>query len=46
MKKYLLGEFEEIVLLIVGVLYDEVYGVVIKDELEKCLEWKVSVGVL
>ena len=41
-----LGEFEEIVLLTVGVLYDEAYGVAIKDELEKRLERKVSVGAL
>lgn len=46
MKKYPLGEFEEIVLLTVGVLYDEAYGVVIKDEIEKRLERKVSVGAL
>ncbi len=46
MKKYSLGEFEEIVLLTVGVLYDEAYGVAIKDELEKRLKRKVSVGAL
>lgn len=46
MKKYPLGEFEEIVLLTVGVLYDEAYGVAIKDELEKRLKRNVSVGAL
>ena len=46
MKKFQLGEFEEIVLLTVGVLYDEAYGVAIKDEIEKRLERKVSVGAL
>jgi len=46
MKKYQLGEFEEIVLLTVGVLYDEAYGVAIKDEIEQRLERKVSVGAL
>lgn len=46
MKKYPLGEFEEIVLLTVGVLFNEAYGVAIKDELEKRLERKVSVGAL
>lgn len=46
MKKYPLGEFEEIVLLTVGVLYDEAYGVAIKDEIEKRLDRKVSVGAL
>ncbi len=46
MKKYQLGEFEEIVLLTVGVLYDEAYGVAIKKEIESRLERKVSVGAL
>ena len=46
MKKYQLGEFEEIVLLTVGVLYNDAYGVSIKDEIEKRLERKVSVGAL
>ena len=46
MKKYQLGEFEEIVLLTVGVLYDEAYGVAIKEEIEKRLNRKVSVGAM
>ncbi|WP_420577554.1 PadR family transcriptional regulator [Ekhidna sp.] len=46
MKKFQLGEFEEIVLLTVGVLYDEAYGVAIKEEIEKRLQRKVSVGAL
>ena len=46
MKKYQLGEFEEIVLLTVGVLYDEAYGVAIKEEIETRLKRKVSVGAL
>lgn len=46
MKKYQLGEFEEIVLLTVGVLYDEAYGVAIKQEIERRLRRKVSVGAL
>ena len=46
MKKYQLGEFEEIVLLTVGVLYDDAYGVAIKAEVEKRLQRKVSVGAL
>ena len=46
MKKYQLGEFEEIVLLTVGVLYGDAYGVAIKDEIEKRLNRKVSVGAL
>ena len=46
MKKYQLGEFEEVVLLTVGVLYDEAYGVAIKEEIERRLERSVSVGAL
>ena len=46
MKKYQLGEFEEIVLLTVGVLYGDAYGVAIKEEIEKRLQRKVSVGAL
>ena len=46
MKKYPLGEFEEIVLLTVGVLYDEAYGVAIKNAIEEQLERKVSVGAM
>ncbi len=46
MKTYALGEFEEIVLLTVGVLYDEAYGVAIKDAIEEKAHRKVSVGAL
>ena len=46
MKTYSLGEFEEIVLLTVGVLYNEAYGVAIKDAIEERAERKVSVGAL
>lgn len=46
MKKYQLGEFEEIVLLTVGVLYGEAYGVSIKERIQQKLERKVSVGAL
>lgn len=46
MKKYQLGEFEEIVLLTVGVLYDNAYGVAIKEEIEQRLGRKVSVGAM
>lgn len=46
MKKYQLGEFEEIVLLTVGVLYKEAYGVSIKNEIETRLSRNVSVGAL
>ena len=46
MKKYQIGEFEEVVLLTVGVLYDEAYGVSIKMEIANRLNRKVSVGAL
>lgn len=46
MKKYQLGEFEEVVMLTVGILYDEAYGVSIKKEIETRLSRKVSVGAL
>lgn len=46
MKRYPLGEFEEIVLLTVGVLFNEAYGVSIKDEIENRLGRNVSVGAL
>ncbi len=46
MKEYQLGEFEEIVLLTVGVLYDEAYGVAIKEYIEEKASRKVSVGAL
>jgi PadR family transcriptional regulator, regulatory protein PadR len=46
MKKYQLGEFEEVVMLTVGVLYKEAYGVSIKKEIENRLSRSVSVGAL
>ena len=46
MKKYQIGEFEEIVMLTVGILYDEAYGVSIKREIEHRLGRSVSVGAL
>lgn len=46
MKKYKLGEFEEIVMLTVGILHGEAYGVSIKKEIETRAERKVSVGAL
>jgi len=41
-----LGEFEEIVLLTVGILYDEAYGIAIKEEIEKRLKRSISLGAL
>jgi len=46
MGKFQLGEFEEIVLLTVGVLYGEAYGVSIKLSIEEKLKRNVSVGAL
>lgn len=44
MKKTKLGEFEEIVLLVVIVLKEDAYGVEIKKELESRLKETLSVG--
>ena len=41
-----LGEFEEIVILTIGVLYKEAYGVAIKNEIETRLSRKVSMGAM
>lgn len=46
MKKYQLGEFEEIVLLTIAILHKEAYGVAIKEEIEKRLDRDVSMGAL
>ena len=46
MSKHQLGEFEEIVMLTVGILYNEAYGVAIMDEMELRLKRKVSIGAL
>ena len=46
MKGTHLGELEEVILLTIGILYDEAYGVAIKKELEERLGRKLSVGAL
>ena len=46
MNRHQLGEFEELVLLTVGILYKEAYGVAIIDEMERRLNRKVSIGAL
>ena len=46
MKKFQLGEFEEVVMLTVGILYKDAYGVSIKKEIETRLNRGVSVGAL
>ena len=46
MKKYQLGEFEEIVILTIGILNNRAYSVSIKDEIESRLSRSVSFGAL
>jgi PadR family transcriptional regulator PadR len=46
MKKFQLGEFEEIVLLTIAILYKGAYGVAIKEEIESRLARDVSMGAL
>ncbi|MEQ8423527.1 MAG: helix-turn-helix transcriptional regulator [Cyclobacteriaceae bacterium] len=46
MKKYHLGEFEEIVILTIGILNNEAYSVLIKEEIEGRLARSVSMGAL
>lgn len=46
MKKYQLGEFEEIVMLTIAILYKEAYGVAIKNEIETRLKRNVSMGAM
>ena len=46
MNRHQLGEFEEIVMLTVGILYQKAYGVAIIDEMEQRLNRKVSIGAL
>lgn len=46
MKKYQLGEFEEIVLITIAILNNNAYSVAIKDEIESRLSRTVSMGAL
>ncbi len=46
MKKYQLGEFEEVVTLTIGILNNNAYSVSIKDEIESRLSRSVSMGAL
>lgn len=46
MKKYQLGEFEEVVILTIAVLYKEAYGISIKREIQARLSRNVSMGAL
>lgn len=46
MGKISIGEFEEVVLLTVAVLYENAYGISIKEDIEKRLDRNVSVGAM
>lgn len=46
MKRYQLGEFEEVVILTVAILNNEAYSVAIKNEIESRLSRTVSMGAL
>ena len=46
MKQHTLGEFEELVLLMVAALHDEAYGVAILQGLEEKLEKKVNISAV
>lgn len=46
MKKYKLGEFEEIVLLVVAVMDKNAYGYSIKEAISSRLDRSVSIGAL
>jgi DNA-binding PadR family transcriptional regulator len=46
MKHYALGEFEELVLLMVAVLHDEAYGVSIQQNLSERLAKKVNISAV
>lgn len=43
---YHLGEFEELVMLTVAVLYGEAYGIAIINEIHKRMKRKVSIGAI
>jgi PadR family transcriptional regulator PadR len=46
MKGTNLGELEEIVLLIVGILFDDAYGVAIQEEFEKRCDRKATLSTI
>lgn len=46
MKKFQLGEFEEIVILTIGILNNKAYSVAIKNEIENRMSRTVSMGAL
>ena len=46
MKGTYLGEFEELVLLVVGILYENAYGVTVAEEIEKQTGRTVSISAV
>ena len=46
MKEHSLGEFEELVLLLVAALHDQAYGVAILENLEEKLHKKVNISAI
>ncbi|MEM7298173.1 MAG: PadR family transcriptional regulator [Bacteroidota bacterium] len=46
MGKDSIGEFEEVVMLTVAILFKEAYGVAIKEEMEKRLNRSVNLGAM
>lgn len=46
MKKYQLGEFEELVMIAIAILNNTAYSVAIKDEIESRMTRTVSMGAL
>jgi DNA-binding PadR family transcriptional regulator len=46
MIQHTLGEFEELVLLMVAALHDEAYGVIILENLEEKLDRKVNISAV
>lgn len=46
MTQHTLGEFEELVLLMVGALHDEAYGVAILEQLEKKMRRKINISAI
>ncbi|MEM8895537.1 MAG: helix-turn-helix transcriptional regulator [Bacteroidota bacterium] len=46
MSKHQLGEFEEVVMLTIGILNEGAYGLAIKKEIEERLKRSVSMGAL
>ncbi|HEU5293092.1 MAG TPA: helix-turn-helix transcriptional regulator [Cyclobacteriaceae bacterium] len=45
-QQYSIGEFEELVLLMVGALHDEAYGVAILESLEQKLEKSLNISAV